>query len=246
MNIWLVTSRITFVPNNYSHIVESCSEDPSIKGLIILDNFSIMWPIKATLLIITGAAPRLGFQLLKNCLDRSWRKKISYFESKNKSIKIFKDINDQQCLDFLKSTSPDIIINARTRSYFKSTILSLPKIACINIHHGLLPNQRGLMCDFWARSKKIPTGFSFHLMTSKLDDGELIHVETVAHDENNYLKATKISEISEAVALKNLIAVYTSKNSPEKRSNQPTSIQPHFKNPSLFDFYKARMKGLII
>ena len=74
----------------------------------------------------------------------------------------------------LKKLAPDIIVNARTRDIYRKEVLAIPKIGCINIHHGILPDERGVMCDLHALAAKKPAGFSIHLMTPKLDDGDIL------------------------------------------------------------------------
>src|SRR6476619_6211503 len=99
-------------------------------------------------MMATLSAPRMGATLVKNYLgsSRSLRKKS--YESKNKFYHVLPNVNGSEALELIKKHDIDLIVNARTRAIFKKDILNATRLGCINIHHGLLPEQRGLMCDF--------------------------------------------------------------------------------------------------
>lgn len=246
MKVWLITSRVTFVPNNYTHIVQKCSEHPDFEGLILIDNFSWSWPAKALVLILTGAAPRLGWHLLKNCFDSSWKKKELYFKNHGKRTFIVKDINSAEFLNSFASEHIDLIVNARTRSFFRKKILNIPRLGCINIHHGLLPDQRGLMCDFWNRANEKETGFTIHQMTSKLDDGAILKAVSTFPNSKDYLACAEQGEFLEFEALQELLKIWSQGKTPAAIENKQLIEQPHFKNPGLMDFYWARFKKKVI
>ncbi len=93
-------------------------------------------------------------------------------------IKI-RDINQKKSLQILAGFAPDLLI-----SYFnqilKSEALSLPRIGCINVHPGYLPNYRGVASSFWAMLENNKFGgATVHYMESKLDKGDIIKREKV-------------------------------------------------------------------
>lgn len=248
LRAWLITSRVTFVPGNYSELVKRLAKSEFFEGLIVLDNFAWDWVLKASMLILSGAAPRLGKELFVNSVDSSWEQKISFFREQSKVVRIFRDINEPEALDFLESVCPDLLVNARTRTIYRDRALGLARFGAINIHHGLLPNQRGLMCDFWARSSGVATGFSIHQMTKRLDDGGIYVTKECCPGEKNYLSAARVQEEQEAKAVLGLLERFQSGGFENVRplANTKTDGSKHYKNPGIFDFYRARSKGLQI
>lgn len=246
MRTWLVTSAVTFVPDNYEDLVLPLAQNPHIEGLLILDNRGPDILLKALLLIFSGAGPRLGWQLLKNSRGRSLEKKKELYQKHGKKVLVFKDINDPDCLHELESLQPDLILNARTRSFFRKKILALPRWGCLNIHHGLLPDQRGLMCDLWAHLEGTPAGFSIHVMTSKLDDGAILTSTEVPSDKKNYLKAIKEAARLEAQAAAQVLANIAQTGKIEGQENLKTATTVYRSNPGLKEFYKLRWRGVKI
>ncbi len=190
MNVVLMTSNVTFVPKNYYDFLESLLERsaPLIKGVVFIDNIDLkliktifgLWTLGCT-----GMARQLSENLLLNPIDARKRLlakyKIPYIYSKS--------ANFPEVAEFLKSLDADLVVNARTRSIFKKEILSLPRLGCINIHHGLLPEYRGTMCDLFSLSQGKPAGFSIHRMTEKLDDGTILKRKVVdGGTAKNYLE----------------------------------------------------------
>ena len=144
---------------------------------------------------------------------------------------------------FLENENIDLIINARTRSIYQSAILNAPKLGCLNIHHGLLPEQRGLMCDFWAHLEGTDFGFSIHKMTEKIDDGPLVHVEKVMTDKTSYLDSIlKASEVEADVCSKLINKIQ------DEKTITPLILESknfkYRKNPKLRDGYKLQLKGI--
>jgi len=77
-------------------------------------------------------------------------------------------------LDF----APDVILSSNPL-YFGKKLLSLPKIACINRHSGLLPNNGGVWPGFQAvRKGENVTGVSVHTMSPVIDDGVVLDQRT--------------------------------------------------------------------
>lgn len=243
MNAWLVTSAVTFVPKNYDGLVLPLASDPRIQGLLVIDNRSWDIVLKALLLFLSGAAPRMGLQLLKNQFDNSLKRKIQAYKTAGKRVVVVKDINSPDTLELLKSLNLDLIINARTRSFFRKNLLSIPKMGCINIHHGLLPDQRGLMCDFWAHLYKTEAGFSIHEMTSKLDDGALLKVEVVPSDKKDYLASLEKGAELEAQAISNVLEKLENTRKIQGQENLKTTSTVYRSNPKITDFYRLRLRG---
>lgn len=246
MKTLLVTSAVTFVPHNYDGLVLPLAKDPHIEALVVIDNRSFDIVLKALLLILSLAAPRMGWHLLKNFFDDSLKRKQAAYQAAGKKVFVVDDINSEQSLKLLNELQPDLILNARTRSFFKKKLLALPKLGCINIHHGLLPDQRGLMCDFWAHLFDTPAGFSIHEMTSKLDDGSLLKVVEVPSDKKDYLASLDLGASLEAQAASNVLRDISTRGKILGQANLKTDTTVYRSNPRLRDFYRLRSKGVSI
>ena len=61
-----------------------------------------------------------------------------------------KSVNEKECVEFLKSCSPDIIIQSGWSQKFNQEILDIPRYACIGEHPAPLPKGRGAACVNWA------------------------------------------------------------------------------------------------
>lgn len=200
----LVTSRVTFVPGNYDTLVIGLANCPDIGGLIILDNSSRDITVKGLALTALGARG-MGLNLLLNQFGPSHKRRLSAFAAAAKPVWTLQTVNCPEALAIVADHKFDLIINARTRCIYKRPILQAPRLGCINIHHGLLPHQRGTSCDMWNLSEKKATGFSIHRMSEKVDDGSILKAVEVddgsERDYGRYLKTAVSRELAEIQAL---------------------------------------------
>lgn len=249
MNTILITSAVTFVPNNYREVILPLAKNRHIHGIVVLDNRNIELIIKAFLLIFSFAAPRLGIQLLKNYFSPNIKVVSSEYIKNNKKFHLTKDLNAEDTLHFLSNLKIDLLVNARTRVFFKKTLRAIPSLGSINVHHGLLPFQRGLMCDFWALLNGSPKGYSIHKMTGKIDDGEVLCVEVVDDSRDDFLMATYLSSKKEKESLEQILNLVFEKKSLEIDSHvvqHPENAIKYYTNPKIRDFYNLQSKGVKI
>ncbi len=240
----LVTSEVTFVGENYHQVILSLAKNPHILGLIIIQNRETKLSLLGLAAAMSGAAPHFGFQLLKNNLFPGTEEKIRTYQLVGKDVFFTKDINTPDTLSYLRSLSLDLIVNARSRCIYRDEVLSLPKLGCINIHHGLLPYQRGVMCDFWAHMYGQPFGFTVHQMTKKIDDGPILRVEEVNTPGRNYTDSIFEGSKREALVLAEVLAEVDKTRVLAGIPNQKTPETKYWKNPQLMDFYRLRLKGI--
>ncbi|MFZ4403986.1 MAG: formyltransferase family protein [Pseudobdellovibrionaceae bacterium] len=249
MRTLLVTSAVTFVPKNYDAMVLAMAEEPSIVGLIVLENRSWKMYWQAIALILSLSSPRLGLQILINLMSFSnFRREVAYTQ-KGKHIWHLPSINSEQAHQIIKDHKIDLIVNCRTREIYSAKTLQAPSLGCINIHHGILPQQKGLMCDFWAHLEGESFGFSIHQMTRKIDDGPVLEVVTTKSEGKNYLENIYLSSVLESQACKKVIRQIQSTGQfpVEKRFSQDVYKKSTYrKNPGLLDGYKAQWKGIKI
>lgn len=81
--------------------------------------------------------------------------------------------NSQECRALLSRCRPDALI-VMTEFILTPEILQIPQKGSINNHAALLPAYRGLLPYFWARLEGAPQGISYHLVTPKIDAGEVL------------------------------------------------------------------------
>lgn len=243
MKAILISSAVTFVPRNYNEFILPMAKDPNVSALVIIENRSFKIFASGVLLVVSGAAPRLGFHLMMNTLFPGNRNRQEAFKKENKQFFIFNDLHSEAALAKLRELQPDLIVNARTRTLFKNDLLSIPRWGCINIHHGLLPDQRGLMCDFWSHLEKVPTGFSIHQMTEKIDHGSVLRAFTIQSDFKNYTDFIFAGSREEAKILTEVLSEIDQRQSVSGEPNSKTEKTRYRKNPTWKDFYRLKGTG---
>lgn len=252
MKILVVTSEVTFVPENYNLFLEgllskiSLTEGVSIE-LVILKNNSPALAFKGALLALMGAR-HIGFHLMKNTFKAAFKDRAYLAGKYNIAIHTFENPNSADFLNFVKEHQTDLIINARTRFIYKSKILKLPKIAAINIHHGLLPDYRGTMCDLWALKDDRPTGFTIHIMDKKIDNGAIIKcVETSKFGDpirSNFARLIKESSRIEGIEMADTILAIKKFHNVPIQSDNISKNPVYTKNPDFFTIRKLLQKGV--
>lgn len=60
------------------------------------------------------------------------------------------NVNEKDCINFIKESAPDIVIQSGWSQKFKEEILNIPQYACIGEHPAPLPKGRGAACVNWA------------------------------------------------------------------------------------------------
>lgn len=84
-------------------------------------------------------------------------------------------VADSGVLSELDSYSPDIIVVAAYGQYLPGRLLSLPRVACVNIHPSLLPKYRGAAPIQWAvAGGDTVTGVTILHVAKKMDAGDII------------------------------------------------------------------------
>lgn len=73
----------------------------------------------------------------------------------------------------------DMIVSVAAPEIFKSALLSVPSVGCLNIHSGELPAYRGMMPTFWQMLEgRDHVTITIHEMVPKLDAGGIISAIT--------------------------------------------------------------------
>ncbi|MBU1108337.1 MAG: hypothetical protein KKB51_16810 [Candidatus Riflebacteria bacterium] len=175
-----VTSDVTYVKDNYLSLVDRVTDPANVPaGVEVAAVIIIKVPEKLLLKNILGllaiGAPHFSFALLRNLVQsRINDPRVKVLRERGLEVYRCSSVNTAGALKFIGGIEPDLMVNMRTRNIYKKPVLDLPKIGCINIHHGLLPENRGTLCDMWAWIEGRPVGFTIHWMNEKIDDGDII------------------------------------------------------------------------
>ncbi len=112
--------------------------------------------------------------------------KLAFSEVKEVAIKhnieVFnpKRIKDEECVEYLKSFEPDVIIVVAYGQILSKEILDIPKFGCINIHGSVLPKYRGPAPIHRAVINGDETaGVTIMYMNEGLDTGDIIKTDAI-------------------------------------------------------------------
>lgn len=88
------------------------------------------------------------------------------------------NVNEVECINFLKLCQPDIIIQSGWSQKFKQEILDIPTFSCIGEHPAPLPKGRGAACINWAIiTGEKEWGDTFFKMEMQYDTGVIYSQE---------------------------------------------------------------------
>lgn len=248
MKIILVTSQITYIPNNCLDFLSEVMSKNSkhIVGLVLINNLPFDL-LPKTLWLYGMGCTNFANTLIRNTYELLFGKRERLFRKNNRAVFKVNSMNDPKMIDWVKENEIDLIINLRTRCIYKKEILNTPKFGCINIHHGLLPKYRGIFGDLYALYENRPAGISIHIMSEKIDDGQILYTKVISNNrEKNYrkyLSANGHEEANLVTKLLNHIEQYG--DVPKGRENK--SAQPIYtKTPNKYDIRKMQKGGMIL
>jgi len=91
------------------------------------------------------------------------------------------NVNAPEHVEALRAYSPDVVLVAAFGQILRQDILTLPKIACLNVHASLLPKYRGaapFQRAIWNHDQV--TGVTIQKMAKKLDAGDILLQKEIA------------------------------------------------------------------
>ncbi len=95
-------------------------------------------------------------------------------ESYKLNVFYCENINDKDCIEFIRHCEPDVIIQSGWSQKFSNEVLSIPQYACIGEHPAPLPKGRGAACVNWAIiNGETEWGDTFFKMEDTYDTGEI-------------------------------------------------------------------------
>ena len=91
------------------------------------------------------------------------------------SVKWVSTVNGPDAIDTVRDLRPDVLIQAGA-GILQTPLLRLPRIACINLHHGIAPLIRGMNSIHWGLWENRPEwiGSTVHEMNEGIDTGNVL------------------------------------------------------------------------
>lgn len=84
------------------------------------------------------------------------------------------DVNAPAFLEHLREIGADLLVSVSCPQIFKTDLIDLPALGCLNIHGAALPLYRGVMPSFWMLANgENDAGVSIYFVNEKIDAGEL-------------------------------------------------------------------------
>jgi hypothetical protein len=240
----VITSKITFVPGNYDHLITGLAACPQVGGLLIVDNRT--WStFGRSLGAMAQGAWRIGLTLLRNFVGDSQRRRERAYAQYAKPVWTLARLNSPETLSIIDAHRFDLLLNARTRVFFAPPLLQRPALGAINIHHGLLPEQRGTLCDLWSLARREPSGFSVHKMNSEIDAGDIVQAVTVSDGtDRDYLGYLQRSEREELRAVRAILADIETSGEVRGHANVRTGAGTRHKDPTWKDIRTIKRGAL--
>jgi len=240
-----MVSRVTYTPGNYCRLVEECLDIPGchIVGILVFDNRNVTVLLQGLKLIAAGAM-RLGAALTSNWIKTDPKMRIA---RKNR-IHLCKTStpHSEACLEWLRNLQPDLLLHLRTRCILKQELLQIPRLGAVNVHHGLLPETRGTMCDLRLLLQGLQGGFSIHQMISIVDRGALfsrVEVADAAACGKNYWTYLKQSADCEIKAVRKFLEQIREQDALPTALPKPDIPGNWYKTPTWAEFRAWRREG---
>lgn len=135
--------------------------------------------------VATKVCQMLGFKLRR--MLAKWNRRppsamrysYEYAESRSIPHSVEANINQQSCRDHLALLDVDILLVCTCKNILRAPVLSLPRLAAVNIHPSKLPEYRGPMPVFWAMlNNEKEVGITIHEMVEKIDQGPILFQDT--------------------------------------------------------------------
>jgi len=166
--------------------------------------------------------------------------------AKNNRISVLKtdSLKSEEFLKKIRTPSLDIILSVASSRIFGSSILSIPKLGCLNVHAGMLPRYRGVNPSFWSLLKQEKqSAVTVHYMNEEIDDGGIIQQDIFDIQGIKSLHAVyqKVQEIAPKTILKALASI---KEANIRIIKNERSSSTYFSFPTKEDGRKFRAMGL--
>jgi methionyl-tRNA formyltransferase len=140
-----------------------------------------LYGIKGCAILVANYA----FQKIWSALPGSMRgKRLLYLEDAERVMGIpvtrEDNVNGAEFLRSLREISPDVVLSISAAQIFEKELLALPRLGCVNIHCGKLPEYRGMLPSFWQMyNGEDRITITVHSMGEKIDEGEILLEDSI-------------------------------------------------------------------
>lgn len=137
-----------------------------------------------------GGVEIVGVFRYENLIEPAWRLFLTDFfkpSVENTLIKKyglrdlrFSSVNSKEFRGFLLENNIDLMLVGTWREKIQKEIFETPRLASVNVHPSLLPKYRGPNPYLQVIKNQEPfTGFTFHLIDEKFDNGAILYQKRV-------------------------------------------------------------------
>lgn len=181
----------------------------------------------------------LAVVIYDHLMMRKIKKKLGE-PSYPKTMMLFRvsDVNEEKCIEFVKGSSPDLILVYGTAILSQQTLLRVGK-PLYNIHSSILPYYRNVHSDFWAYQQKDfeRIGVSIIKLDSGIDTGDIVIQERTPIIPGDRLSDIKVKNIQLIPVLIVRLIEKFQKNAIQ-HSKQDISIRSFYPTPNIFQLIK--------
>ncbi len=87
-------------------------------------------------------------------------------------------VNDADFLQRLKDMKTDLIVSVSCPQIFRTPLIELAPLGCLNMHGALLPRYRGIAPSFWMMAHgETKAGVTVFFVNEDIDAGDVVEVE---------------------------------------------------------------------
>ncbi len=122
---------------------------------------------------------------------------------KNNEVKL---VQEKITSKIIKNYSPDMLISYNYKYIIEEDVITLMKNKIINLHIGYLPWNKGADPNFWSFVENTPKGVSIHIVSQKVDEGDILLQRKIRFNEQRETLKTsyhKLHTVIQALFKKN-------------------------------------------
>jgi methionyl-tRNA formyltransferase len=154
------------------------------------------------------------------------------------------DANSTAFIEYLSRNEVDLVVSVSASQIFRESVLTTPRLGCINLHNAPLPHYRGMLPNFWQLYYGEPRSvLTIHRMVADLDAGDiLLQRETPIRDEMSLEDLMRTTKTESARALWELLNGMLSANGVTTRP-LPATEGSYFSWPTREHARELRRRG---
>ena len=120
-------------------------------------------------------------------------------------VKSFTNVNNLECVEYLKTRAPDVLLVFGT-GILRKDVIETPSVACLNLHGGNPEHYRGLDTHLWSiyHNDFLNITTTLHFVDSKLDTGNIVFMEQLKFEKNAKLLELRAVNTKACVNLSSL------------------------------------------